>query len=124
NQAIIKLNWKYLDFQTINDPELRYGSIRDFLNEKGIEFLDRNNITLFDDLVFGKVFPHLTTNDTISIGRLGNVVPMPSFWSVFVMSTPKDIHLRDFLLNAHEVRPLVRYCHPNYTGKSFSIPND
>ena len=108
----------------INDSEIRSGSIRDFLNEKGIDFLNRNNITLFGDLVFAKVFPHLTTNDTISIGRLGNIVPMPSFWSVFVMNTPKDVHLRDFLLDVHEIRPLIKYCHPNYTSQAFNIPND
>lgn len=124
HEAVIKLNWKYLDLDVIDDPKILSGDIYDFLNQKGLNYLKNNNVTIFDEALFVKVFPHLKTSDTISIGRQGNVVPMPSFWSVFRMTTPNEINLIDFVNRVINEKPLVKYCHPNYLGVVYDIPND
>ena len=124
NQAIIRLNWKFLDLDVIDDPKIISGDIYDFLNTRGLDYLKKNDVNLFDEVVFIKSFPHLSTTDTISIGRLGNVVPMPSFWSVFKIVTPKDLRLIEFIERVNHINQLVVYCHPNYIGQVYDIPND
>lgn len=124
NSAIVKIDWRMLDLNVIDDSKITNGSINDFLNEKGKNYLIDNQIQLFKNLEVAKVFPFLMTTDTISISRLGNKVRIPTFWSVFKIILPYETNVVDFCTNLKKLTQLVRYAHPNYSGEYFDVPND
>jgi subtilisin family serine protease len=122
NSVIVKINWKYLDFNKIDDPTIRSGSISEFLNQEGLNFLEENE--LLKNRVVRKVFPFLKTTDTISVSRLGQDVRIPVFWNVFAFDINQNEGILALCDKLEKLHPFVIYSHPNYELKALSVPND
>ncbi|MCH2236162.1 MAG: S8 family serine peptidase, partial [Crocinitomicaceae bacterium] len=123
-KVIVKFNWRFLDLERIDDPELLWAPASHFFNQAGNEFLKSNNIELFDGLYLKKSFPFLKTTDTISISRLGDRIKIPTFWSVFSAVPPNGMSSAELSDKLDLLYPFVIYAHPNYPMVLFDTPDD
>lgn len=71
-----------------------------------------------------KIFPFLTTKDTVSISRLGDKVTIPPFWATFTLNIPKEISMAKVINLLDNLSPLIEYCHYNFPAEFSSVPND
>lgn len=123
----VRLNHVLLEKDVMNDPNIIQSNINTFLNELGSEELDQladvGSLNL-GELKATKIFPHLTTEDSISVGRQGNIVQMPPFYATFAVEVPNDMREGEFLRRLHDYYPIVIYAHPHYGLEFDSAPND
>ena len=124
--VIVRLNFKLLDWNVIDDDEIKTTYIGNYLNEQGKSELDRLPELDFNfaKLPATKIFSYLHTKDSISIGRQGNTVYVPPFWATFRVDVPEGIEYVDFLENMNNLYPLVIYGHPKYYLEYHCTPND
>ncbi len=125
--VIVRLNHILLDRSTINDQATTQYDLKDLLSEEGLEELAQLadvDILPLGELQATKIFPHLKTSDSISIGRQGNRVNMPPFWATFFIEAPENISEREFLIRLKKYYPIIIYSHPIYEIEFNNIPND
>jgi hypothetical protein len=122
HEFLVKFAPQYVDSSFVNDSGKQYGTIEDILNANGVSNLSRDLI--FDDIRFAKAFPRLTTLHTTSLSRLGELVPIPEFWSTFVVMLPQDQSLENNIDLFQNMETLVDYAQHNQVFHLTSIPND
>ncbi|MFM2267312.1 MAG: hypothetical protein RL757_753, partial [Bacteroidota bacterium] len=86
-----------------------------------------NTITSINNacpLKLSKVFPLLRTTDTTTISRMGEVIPIPTFWATFVLHLPEGANLQRAMDSLNTLFPTVFFCHANQIGYPTSVPND
>lgn len=122
NEVIVRLNFKLLDWEVVDDKEVNNSRIKDLLNDEGISYLEQlpQASFNFESLIAQKLFPGLTTADSISIGRQGQEVSVPPFWATFKIDVPDNLPVADslkvlrFCEDLEDLYPLVIYAHPNF----------
>lgn len=123
---VVRVNYTCLNFDVINNDNLRQFDFEDVLNEKGIKLLSPL-LTVYPEvnkLKIRKIFPNLTTNDTVSISRLGHRVTIPPFWATFQMIVPEDIDTYKFMITLDKQTQLIDYVHTEPKAELASVPND
>ncbi|XOV65816.1 MAG: S8 family serine peptidase [Fluviicola sp.] len=126
-KVIVRLNHVLLDKEVVNDQEIIQTTIGNLLNEQGFQELNSlNDLGLLElsSLSAKKLFPHLTTNDSISIGRQGNRVRIPPFYATFSITAPDSMSENHFIRSLERYYPVVIYAHPVYEIEYQNIPND
>ena len=106
----IRLNHKLPDFEKIDNSSILKGRLRDFLSPSGLlagDDLAENGEFNLLNLDVQKLFPHLKTSDSLSIGRQGNVVYMPPFWATFIIRRPTKVIPSKFFAELKRCYPLV-----------------
>lgn len=125
-ELVVRLNFKYLNWDVINNKNVITTTVKDLLNGDGIRSLEDLPIKSFDpkNLIATKIFPFLTTADSISIGRQGNKVNIPPFWATFNIDKPQGLNFDKFIVEINDLYPLIIYAHPNFIIEQTSVPND
>lgn len=126
DEIIVRLNFKLLDWEALDNPEVGIAVIKDLLSEEGLNYIESLPEKSFDleSLSALKMFPHLMTSDSISIGRQGQKVYVPPFWATFTLDVPDDLNVMQFCSDLEDLYPLVIYAHPNYLVETTAEPND
>lgn len=126
NEMVVRLNFKLLNWEVIDNDEFTRGVINDFLNPEGKKAAERIKEQGFDigNIQARKMFPHFHTSDSISISRLGKPVSIPPFWATVYVKLPEGEKYWDFFETIKEKAPLVIYADPPLKVDEFSIPND
>lgn len=126
NELIIKFNYAFLDFNIIDNKEMVSFPMKTILNSKSKEYLNEleNGWPGIGNWQITKIFPFLTTKDTISISRLGEKVTIPPFWAAFTLSAPQTENLQKLISELNFASPLIEYCHYNFTAYLESAPSD
>lgn len=126
NQIIVKINYSFLNFDVINDKDLVEFPLKRVLSDRAKEHLIvlENQFPGIGDYELTKIFTFLTTNDTISVSRLGEKITIPPFWSVFVLSVDENSNVIKIINYLDEYSPLIDYAHLNYQVQFNSPPND
>lgn len=122
NEFIVKFLPQYVDTNFVNDRTKRYGSIYEILQfDAAGKIADRIDLR---QATFAKVYPRLSTSHTQSTTRLGQTIPMPEFWSVFlvILETGQDID--EFITQFEEMTEFVVYAHLNHVYEKHTVPND
>lgn len=123
---VVKINYSCLDFNVINDKEQLTIPLKHLLNERGNDAL-KNLLVKYPDLKdheLTKLFPFLTTKDTVSISRTGERISIPPFWATFLMSNPKGTNQLELMTDLDKQTKLIDYIHPDYLIEFASTPND
>ncbi len=111
---------------TVDNESIKFGDLGDFLLSSPysavIGALDR--ICLHCDIKAVKVHDGLKTTDTISISRLGEIVPTPSFWSTLLLQFPSGVDIRQAQKILYSLPGVVSYAQPNNFMVTTSPPND
>lgn len=71
-----------------------------------------------------RIFDQLQTTDTIAIARNGDEIPVPSFWSSFVLSFPEGVNLAAIDSILSDLYPPILYAELNFAIYPASIPDD
>lgn len=94
NQLIFRFNPSQLNMTTINNTDVVYGKISDFIDTTLLVELKTYTKLRFEDVDVVKIFPDLTSNDTISISRLNDTVRIPAFWASLILEFPSNTNLQ------------------------------
>lgn len=121
-EFIVKFLPQYVNTEFVDDKTIRYGSIYDILKLEAIENIV--NIIELREAKFAKVFPRLSTAHTQSTTRLGEVIPMPEFWSVFLVVLEEGQDVEALMADFEALTDYVVYAHPNHVNQHHTIPND
>lgn len=126
NSTIIKLNYSFLNFDVIDNSNSLSFTFKTVLNNRAKEHLVKLEAQYpgIGEYKLTKIFPFLTTKDTVSISRLGEKITIPPFWSTFVLTSPDNVDNYRLMFFLNEFNPLVEYAHPNYKIELTSPPND
>lgn len=122
NEFIVKFLPQYVNTDFVDDRTKRYGSIYDILEFEAAEKIaDRIELRR---ATFAKVFPRLSTSHTQSTTRLDETIPMPEFWSVFLVVLEEGQDIDELITQFEEMTDFVVYAHPNHVYEYHTIPND
>jgi uncharacterized delta-60 repeat protein len=127
DELIVKFTSSALKTDFVNNKEILFAKPTDVLQDNVIDALER--ALLFPirgnkDVRFTKIYPFLTTDDTISISRLGERVPVPAFWSSLLMEIPKGQDMEVVKTALTRMFPIVNYAENNGLLHLTSTPND
>ena len=122
---IVKFNYAMLDFSFIDDDSKVKSRLEDIFNNKESD-LKRNFFSsnpLAKDIKVEKIFPNLTTKDTVSVSRLGENITVPPFWACFRVFVEKE-KIFEFIEIFNEYPKLIDYVHFDYQAVPLNTPND
>lgn len=123
---IIKLNYKNLDYDIINDQTIGNCSFAKLFSNQNKEKA-RKFLSTFPELQNAnaiKIFRNLTTHDSISVTRFGHTISIPPFWACFVIQMNNDINLTEYLIRLNKFPEIIEYAHLNVKEELLNIPND
>ena len=127
NEMIIKFNPKEVSTSVVNNLDWQYGKLSSIIPDS-VTALFASKIgvdqKVINALVVAKIFMRMTTADSISIGRLGDTVKMPSYWSTFLLEVPATWNLINTIDSFATLARHVVYAEPNYAGVLDNVPND
>ncbi len=125
-EIILKFNYSYLNFDLVDDPNVLSLTFKNAFNSRAKEHLIELEELLpgIAEYEMTKIFPFLTTKDTVSISRLGNKITIPPFWACFTLNVPENIDPYLIIPILDKFSPLIDYAHPNYKVLLTTPPND
>src|ERR1043165_7949669 len=85
HQIILKFNKDAVKVGAVNKKELNFGELTTFLEDWAIDSLEKALPFNHRYCKLGRIFNGLKTTDTISVSRLGEPIPIPDFWSTFLL---------------------------------------
>lgn len=126
NKIILKINYRYVDVSMVDDTTVFSSELSHFLTEEGNELLLKlsGQYPNIGKLKATKLFPFMLPKDTVSIGRAGNKISIPPFWSIFRLSIPEAIQFEKLAIDLHQQTELVDYAHFDFYVDLESIQND
>ena len=114
-----------MDFSFIDDKFQLTESLGAIFNDRATDLM-RDFFTdnpSAENLLVEKIFPDLTTKDTVSISRLGHKITIPPFWACFRISV-NNAELNNWLSIFNSYPKLIDYAHYDYKVESLNAPND
>lgn len=126
NVVIVKVNYSYLNFDKIDDRNLKTFEFGSIFSERAKTELSSLNSS-FNGIIkwkAEKIFFNLTTKDTISVSRLGEKVTIPPFWATFRLHVPSNFSTERIIQFLDNFQPLVEYAHYDFPAYLQSTPND
>ncbi len=124
NELVVHFSPSKINTSVIDNKEIIYSSLGDFLTEDamvavntalGIEMKDQKAI---------KVYKKMTTADSLSTDRLGNIRDMPAHWSSLVVTLPNVLDNELALENLLALNSVVEYAGFNNVYVLNAVPND
>ncbi|TND10149.1 MAG: NHL repeat containing protein [Bacteroidetes bacterium] len=122
-EVVVRFDPSVIDTPAVNDPDKQFGVLHEFVKPSAIAVMNAKLGTDVTDWKVAKIFLKLSTNDTVSISRLGDTVPISSFWAALrlFVQPGMEIAVADSL---NTVQPEIWYAHPNYVAELADVPND
>lgn len=127
DQLIVNFDSDVLKTDVLNNQQIQFGGIEDFLTSDAIAELDAHfNQTLnLDIIVVKKIFRRLSPNSTTSISRQNAVTPIPKLWTCLLFDFGTSVDevslLDDF---ANDNLDFISYSSLNFKGASTLSPGD
>ncbi|MBX7242869.1 MAG: S8 family serine peptidase [Bacteroidia bacterium] len=88
NELIVKFHAQYVNTAFVDAKDKQYCRIMEVLADSVIDSLNTRVSFDFRQCKLYKVYRKMTSNDSISVTRLGDTLKMPKFWSSFLVSIP------------------------------------
>ncbi len=115
-ELIVRFASDAVNHDSINDLDVVYGRPEYFLNQETIDAINQRVDFDFRQAMLIRIFKKLKTTETHTTNRLGETIPIPDFWTSFIIVTPNETNLYDLHLDLQTLFPTVRYSHLNYFG--------
>lgn len=121
NQLIFRFKPTQLNMSMINNRDIIYGKTTDFIDSTLLQDLKKNTKLRFEDVDVIKIFPDLTSSDTISISRLNDTVRIPEFWASLILEFPNSTNLQGVIDTVRKYSSSKVYiAEYNWAGTLFS----
>ncbi len=124
DEVIVKFLPQFVDTSFVDDRTKRYGDIHDVLPTNVVNDINQRISTTLDRAIVIKIFHRLSTSHTSSLTRLGDTIPMPEFWSTFLLYFPPGEDMETLTAELGEITDYIVYAHPNHIYQKHIIPND
>jgi len=131
NELIVRFEHELVKPESINNTqykETEWGDLNTFLEDSAAAIVQAKLQQAFEYetgvVKVYKIFHDLSTSDTSTISRLGEIIPIPKFWATFVLSFPNGSDILEIADSLNALFPLVKYSHPNPTVMTLSGAND
>lgn len=92
SEIIIRFNKNNVIPLKVNNTEITYGTLDEFIDSTGISSLNDYLRTEVGEYKVFKVFPSLTIKDSLSLSRSGQTVKVPPFYATFGVIFPTGIN--------------------------------
>ncbi len=130
-QFIIKFDPSILNKSAINDTSIKTGLVSDFIDSTLLAYLIDNSYldTSISNMTMDKIYPTMSTNDTLSVARDSSIIKVPPYWSTFLLHWNSNNSTSMTYLQAvdslNNLKPFVEYAELNYLFKlQAHSPND
>ncbi|MBV6443250.1 MAG: hypothetical protein EPGJADBJ_04982 [Saprospiraceae bacterium] len=126
DQLIVNFSPELVNTDFVNNRELEFADLQEVIDSS----LYQSILTLLDGKVAVsrisavKIFSRMTTDVTTSITRLGEVIPVPKFWSTLLLLLPPGSDENEVIALLETLHPSIEYAHANHCFKPTAIPND
>jgi len=90
DEILLRFNPSSLITATVNNKNKTWGIVSDFIDANTITAINTNLSYDIGKQNCYKLFPKLTTNDTVATSRSGNTVELPPFYATFGMLLPDN----------------------------------
>lgn len=125
NELVICFNKDEVNLTVINDLGFEAGLLSDFIKPNILDTLSEATEMNWGDLQTFKIFRRLTSNDSISISRTGELVKIPEFWATFSVMLPLNITNDSIIIHLLETHyPLIENVNRNSYGTMNGISDD
>lgn len=128
NQLIVRFKPEALDSNVFDKVDREYGSLEDFLKPWALNVIsDEFNKFCNEcriEIAAIRLFPHLTTGLTTAIGRLGNPVKIPDFWTTLLLEFYGNVTIEQAHNFLKTIPNIVAYSEPNFYAKLTNGAND
>jgi subtilisin family serine protease len=91
HELLVRFSPYMVDTTKLNNRNLTFGDLNEFLTPTGMTDFNDYFKDSYDNLKAFKVFPNLTSNDSLSISRTGNVVKFLPFYATLGIVFPNTI---------------------------------
>ncbi len=124
NEIIVKFLPQFVDTTFVDDRTKRYGDIYDVLPSNVVEDIDKRTTTSFRRATAIKIFYRLSTNHTTSLTRLDETIPIPEFWSAFLLCFPAGTDMETLTDELNLIPDFIEYAELNYISTPDNLPDD
>jgi hypothetical protein len=125
-QLIVSFLPTAIDTAFINNRQIEYGKLSNLLSPAAYTVVnDAFQATCRNcEIKVVKIYDGMKTTDSIAVSRLGENVPIPSFWATLLLEFPSTISLSQARTILRSLRGIVSFEHPCYSATPDSPPND
>lgn len=127
NEVIIRISKTYLKMNSVDNINQDDKPVSVFVQpamlQKMANAIMGGNVIGLGQLHLKKVFPNMTSADSISISRMGEPIIIPDFWETFILTIPDTTSIFKASRALSGING-TRFSEPNYVSKLTSVPND
>ncbi|MBW6484054.1 MAG: S8 family peptidase [Vicingaceae bacterium] len=127
NEVIIRISKTYLKMNSVDNTSQNDMPIPVFVQptmlQKMANAIMGGNVIGLGQLHLKKVFPNMTSADSISISRMGEPIRIPDFWETFILTIPDTTSIFKASRALSGING-TRFSEPNYVSKLTSVPDD
>ena len=120
NNIILRFDTSVIDFGAVDNEDIVYGTLDRFLRS---DFVDTLNNKLPDltarDCYLVKLAPHYHTWDTILISNIGDTIPIPPFWTEFLLVYHADSSEQYYADSLKKMWPQINVADLNVTYRPY-----
>ena len=114
-----------LNSSVINNDFKEFGNLQEFITPPAYSTLLAALPTTFKGTLKAvKIFPGLSTTDTLSESRLGETIRIPNFWTALLLVLPPTLKVHSAHNIFNGIQTVAAYAHPNLIATLFSVPDD
>ena len=107
DMVLIRFNPDDLILNAVDDPNIRWGYVGDFLDSTAVEVIsDSVGFDLKKQRCY-KIYPNFRSTDTAAVGRFGDTLQLPPFYSTFGLILPDDKDDSTAIVNFNSAVPHV-----------------
>ncbi|UPT68624.1 MAG: SBBP repeat-containing protein [Sphingobacteriales bacterium JAD_PAG50586_3] len=124
DELIVKFHDGVIPHDVIDNKSRRAGYIEDFLDDDVIEAMSDKIGTALKHLPVYKIFERMTSDDTLSITRLGDTIRLEDYYNTILIALPNNIDELAAVDSLNGLDSLIEYSALNGVCMLASTPND
>ena len=129
-QLLVHFEKSAMRMNVVDNTRFRFGVLGDFINDstcdKITNVIDPEGILRIEakNLPTQKVFLNMTSADSVTTARTGELVRVPEFYCTLLIDFPANLDPEIVGPNIMRIKPDIDYTGPNYLYELNWVPND
>lgn len=123
-ELLVKFDPAHINRSAIDNKKKEAGALKEFVAEPVLAELKKQTGHDWSDFEVFKIFRRMTTADSISETRLGELIRIEEFWSVLSVFLPAWYKQDEAISDLNALPGIIHYAEKNYIGTPADAPND
>lgn len=126
NELIIRFDKTAMFYNKIDDKKFTAGKLTDFVKPSVISQMNQKTGLDWTKADAYKIFLRMTTADSVSVTRLGEIIKLDDYWATLVVYIPNGNNNEQTIADSLNRLPssLIHYSEKDYVGHFNAVPND